>query len=43
VAEGDREMIDEESDSYVSQFYLGQRVDEVVKGSLKRPAPNFAF
>jgi len=43
VAEGDREMVDEESDSYVSQFYLGQRVDEVVKGSLKRPAPNFAF
>lgn len=40
---GDQEMVGEESENYISQFYLGQKIDEVLTGDLKRPTPNFNF
>ena len=36
-------MIDQDVDSYITQFYLGQKIDEVLKGDLKRPQINFDF
>lgn len=36
-------MMGEESENYISQFYLGQKIDEVLTGDLKRPTPNFNF
>lgn len=32
-----------EGEGYIHQFYLGQRIDEVLHGDLKRPPPNFGF
>ena len=39
----DAEMMDEDRDSYITQFYLGQKIDEVLKGDLKKPQTNFDF
>ena len=36
-------MQDEEHDDYIARFYLGQKIDEVLRGDLKRPFPNFNF
>lgn len=29
--------------SYIDQFYLGQKVNEVLEGPLRQPPPNFSF
>mmetsp|Transcript_41979 Transcript_41979/g.64277 ORF Transcript_41979/g.64277 Transcript_41979/m.64277 type:complete len:103 (-) Transcript_41979:693-1001(-) len=31
---------DDEEFSYIKQFYLGQKINEVIEGDLKRPMPN---
>ena len=36
-------MRHEEEDSYISQFYLGQQIEKVLEGDLRRPPPNFQF
>ena len=36
-------MVDEEHEDYIARFYLGQKIEEVLKGDLKRPFTNFNF
>jgi hypothetical protein len=39
----DAEMRHEDDSSHISKFYLGQKIDEVLTGDLKRPPANFSF
>ena len=39
----DSMMVDEEHEDYIARFYLGQKIEEVLKGDLKRPFTNFNF
>ena len=34
---------EQEDDSYIHQYYLGQKIDEVLHGDLKHAPPNFGF
>lgn len=34
---------DYDSESYIHKFYLGQKIEEILRGDLKRPPPNFGF
>ena len=36
-------MQSEESDTFISRFYLGQQINAVLDGDLRRPPPNFKF
>jgi hypothetical protein len=33
----------EEDTQFISQYYLGQKIQDVLRGDLKRPHPNFSF